>query len=158
MQLSTSHWPDRASASSHWPNARAWGQELTAPSACRTCCNPGANDGHPTAFLLAPGTGNWDQPNHTTCRGLVLWEHPTYCAFRGVFGVSCLSLQRLPSGLGFRDDGAIGTREEPAGFRRNLIACNVLGRSGVKAMEGGNPPGWPLLWDTPRAVPSAESD
>jgi hypothetical protein len=35
-------------------------------------------------------------------------------------------LQRLPSGLAFRDDDAIGTREEPTGFRRNLRACNVL--------------------------------
>ncbi len=34
-----------------------------------------------------------------------------------------------------RDDGAIGTQEEPAGFRRNRRAWNVLGLSGVKAMR-----------------------
>jgi hypothetical protein len=38
-------------------------------------------------------------------------------------------------GAGFRDDGASGTQEEPAGFRRNLRAWNVLGYSGVKAMR-----------------------
>ena len=38
-------------------------------------------------------------------------------------------------GAGFRDDGAIGTKEEPAGFRRNLRAWNVLGYSRVKAMR-----------------------
>ena len=31
---------------------------------------------------------------------------------------------------GFRDDGASGAREEPAGFRRNLRACRLLRYSG----------------------------
>ena len=38
-------------------------------------------------------------------------------------------------GAGVRDDGAIGTQEEPAGFGRNRRAWNVLGYSGVKAMR-----------------------
>src|ERR1035441_2250002 len=31
---------------------------------------------------------------------------------------------------GFRDDGASGAREEPAGFRRNFRACRLLRYSG----------------------------
>ena len=43
---------------------------------------------------------------------------------------------------GFREDGAIGDPEEPAGFRRKLIACRVLraaelmGRASVTGQGG----------------------
>jgi hypothetical protein len=74
----------------------------------------------------ASGSGNWDQPRHTTCRGRPICENPTYSAFWSVFGVTCLRLQRLPASVGFREDGAIGAQEEPAGFRRKLRAWRVL--------------------------------
>jgi len=49
----------------------------------------------------ASGTGNWDLPNYTTCRGRTLSECPTYSAFWSVFGVRCLRLQPLASAVGF---------------------------------------------------------
>ena len=55
-------------------------------------------------------------------------------------------------GDGFRDDGAIGTQEEPAVFRRNTRVCSVLRDSGpveTKGPEFAAPlaPGkeWPLI-------------
>ena len=66
-----------------------------------------------------PGTGKPDRPKHTIYRGRPVWENPTYSAFWSLFGVSCPRLQRLASSVGFREDGAIGTPEEPAIFRRN---------------------------------------
>jgi hypothetical protein len=48
----------------------------------------------------ASGTGNWDQPRHTTCRGWPICENPTYSAFWSVFDVPCLRLQRLASSVG----------------------------------------------------------
>ncbi len=83
---------------------------------------------------LASGKGNWDQPNHTTCRGWAIWEDPTYSAFWGVFGVTCLRMQRLTSLMGF-GNGTIGTQEEPAVFRRNTRVCSVLRDSGREVKE-----------------------
>src|ERR1035437_10284734 len=48
----------------------------------------------------ASGTGNWDQPSHTTCSGRPLSENPTYSAFWSVFGVTSLRLHRLASSVG----------------------------------------------------------
>jgi hypothetical protein len=77
---------------------------------------------------LLPGPGNRDQPKHTTCSGPRCSEHPTYSAFCSVFGASCLSLQRLPSGLGFGTTARLAPQEEPSGFRRNLGTWNVARR------------------------------
>jgi hypothetical protein len=92
----------------------------------------GAFNNHSRRGALS-GPWNRDSPKHTTCRGLPLSGYPTYSAFWGVFCATCLRLQRLPSGLGFLDNGAIGTQEEPAGFRRSPPTWKVLGCSGVKA-------------------------
>src|ERR1035438_5460722 len=54
------------------------------------------------------GIGNWDQPKHTTCRGRLIWENPTYSAFWSVFGATCLRLQRLASSVGFGTTAPLG--------------------------------------------------
>src|ERR1039457_2273728 len=54
------------------------------------------------------GTGNWDQPNHTTCSGRPLSENPTYSAFWSVFGVTCPRLQRLASSVGSGKTAPLG--------------------------------------------------
>ena len=59
----------------------------------------------------ASGTGNWDQPKHTTCRGRPIWENPTYSAFWSVFGATCLRLQRLASSVGFGTTAGLGPRK-----------------------------------------------
>src|ERR1039457_2183494 len=59
----------------------------------------------------ASGTGKWDQPNHTTCRGRPLSENPTYSAFWRVFGVTCLRMQRLASSMGFGTMAGLGPRK-----------------------------------------------
>src|ERR1035438_8222782 len=55
---------------------------------------------------------------------------PPIAPFWSVFGATCLSLQPLASSVGFGDDGASVAREEPAGFRRNLIVYSLLRYSG----------------------------
>jgi hypothetical protein len=57
------------------------------------------------------GTGNWDQPNHTTCSGRPLSTNPTYSAFWSVFGVTCLRLQRLASSVGFGTTARLAPRK-----------------------------------------------
>ena len=57
------------------------------------------------------GTGNWDQPSHTTCRGRPSWESPTYSAFWSVFGVTCPRLQRLASSMGLGTTARLGPRK-----------------------------------------------
>ena len=97
---------------------------------CRTCSSLNWPD-----FIAAlparraSGIGNWDPPKHTTCSGRPMRECPTYSAFWSVFGVR---RPRLQVGLmdGLRANGAIGTPEEPAGFRGNLRAWRVLRYSG----------------------------
>ena len=54
------------------------------------------------------GPWNRDQPKHTTCRGRPTGENPTYSAFRGVSGVTCLRLQRLASLMGFGTTARLG--------------------------------------------------
>src|ERR1039458_8296960 len=76
----------------------------------------------PTPARRASGTGNWDQPRHTTGSGRPLSESPTYSAFWSVSGVTCLRSQRLASSMGFGTTGASGAPEEPPGFGPNLRA------------------------------------
>src|ERR1039457_2830936 len=64
------------------------------------------------------GTGNWDQPNHTTCSGRPLSTNATYSAFWSVFGVRCPKLQRLASSVGFGTTARLGPRKNPSVARR----------------------------------------
>src|ERR1035438_3243235 len=57
------------------------------------------------------GIGNWDQPKHTTCRGRLIWENPTYSAFWSVFGAAYLRLQWLASSVGFGTTEGLGPRK-----------------------------------------------
>jgi hypothetical protein len=111
---------------------RAWLKERALMPPSNRCPAPETvSCSLPYPARRASGIGNWDQPRHTTCRGRPIWPYPTYSAFWSVFGVTCLRLQWLASHLGgFREDGAIGTQEEPAGFRRKLRAWRVLRYSG----------------------------
>ena len=107
---------------------------------CRTCSS--LNWADVRAALparRASGIGNWDQPRHTTCRGQPVWENP-HIALSGAFlalrAPDCNGWPR--DGLG--DNGAIGTQEEPAVFRRNTRALRVLRDSGPVKRKGRSLP------------------
>src|ERR1019366_4196555 len=53
---------------------------------------------------------------------------------------------------GFRDDGGIGTQEEPAVFRRNTRALRVLRDSGLVKRKGRSLPHLLLTHDTRRTA------
>jgi len=76
------------------------------------------------------GSGNWDQPNHTTCRGLPLLEYPTYSAFRSVFGATCLRLQRLALSSGFGTTVRLGPRKN---LRYSGVSCTACDKVDGKA-------------------------
>ena len=80
------------------------------------------------------GIGNWGQPKHTTCRGRLIWENPTYSAFWSVFGATCLRLQRLASSVGFGTTAGLGPR-------KNLPYSGVSSEPGgcYATLERGHP-------------------
>ena len=59
----------------------------------------------------ASGKGNWDQPRHTTCGGLPLWEYPAYSDFWSVFGATCPRMQRLASWMGLGTTARLAPRQ-----------------------------------------------
>jgi hypothetical protein len=67
------------------------------------------------------GNGKPDPPKHTIYRGRPHLKNPRYSGFQGLLGVSCLSLQRLGSSVGF------GTRTRMAS-KKNLRALRATCR------------------------------
>jgi hypothetical protein len=78
-----------------------------------------AGVGRPTLARRTSGIGNWDQPNHTTCRDRPIWKNPIYWAFWRFLGVTCLRLQRLPSSMDF---GTAPARLRP----RSTLPCRSV--------------------------------
>src|ERR1039458_4605811 len=73
----------------------------------------------------ASGSGNRDQPNHTTCSGQPLSTNPTYSAFWSVFGVTCPRLQRLASSVGFGTTARVtpGKNLPDSGVTSEPVGC-----------------------------------
>jgi hypothetical protein len=136
----------RKSASRLWPSAlpkRSW----TLWAGPRRISKAAATS------HLASGIGNWDQSKHTTCRGWLIWENPTYSAFWSVFGATCLRWQRLASSVGSgrtarlaprknladsdvrSDPGGCYVRREGPGSRTSARSGRWCGRQPVRCMQ-----------------------
>jgi hypothetical protein len=84
------------------------------------------------------GNGKPDPPKHTIYRGRPHLKNPRYSGFQGLLGVSCPSLQRLDSSVGFGTRTRMAPKKRLRALRTTAfgnVMLHALGASVVLAAQ-----------------------